>query len=293
MPQSLRRLLGLLIILLLVAPARAQDDDFEDEDYLPGLTAEYTADGQRVRRIDPDVAFVWGADSPDRRLSGNDFRARWTGRLMLQEPETYRFHAYVQGKVSLTIDGLEVLSGERAQPGWISGPPVEFDFGEFDLEAVFEKTADDAEVKLFWSAERFEREPLPARFLFRDESGSDWLQIERGRTAFDVHRCNRCHRREEDLLSAPAPSLAHAAGGLSREWIVNLLSDPMAVDSHAKMPSFGFDRTQAEAIAAYLLRSQPVETQELRKVEDEAAARREGEILFRSVGCLACHTHGE
>lgn len=293
MPRPLMCLLCLLLLGLFVAPVVAVEEDEEDADYLPGLSAVYSSGKKTIRRIDPDIEFAWGTASPDPRLPVGPFQAKWQGRLLLQEPSTYRFSAYVQGQVTITLDGKEVLSGQQQQPGWINGPPLEFDFGEFELDVQYKKTGKAGLLKLFWSADRFDREPLPARFLYRNDAAADLKQIERGQTAFAAHRCNRCHRREQEQLSAPAPSLEQAAGGLSRDWIVDQLSGAAADDPHANMPQFGFDRTQADSIAAFLLQGDPVATTDVPAIKDETVARREGEILLRSVGCLACHTHGE
>ncbi|WP_339910345.1 PA14 domain-containing protein, partial [Symmachiella dynata] len=194
MPRPLMCLLCLLMLGLFVAPVAAVEEDEEDADYLPGLSAVYSSGKKTIRRIDPDIEFVWGTASLDPRLPAGPFQAKWQGRLLLQEPSTYRFFAYVQGQVTITLDGKEVLSGKQQQPGWINGPPLEFDFGEFELDVQYKKTGKAGQLKLFWSADRFDREPLPARFLYRNDIAADLKQIERGQTAFAAHRCNRCHR---------------------------------------------------------------------------------------------------
>ena len=290
-------MLVLPLMLTASSPLLSQDD--VDEEYLPGLSATYTAGDKTIHRVDDDVAFVWGTSVPDSRLSAGPFRAQWQGRLLVKEPGEYRFYAFVEGRVSMRVDGREVLTGEQRTPGWVTGPPQTLEFGEFPLQVEFKKTQSHARVKLFWSAGHFQREPLPTYLLFRDDSHPAVGQINRGQMLYDSHRCNRCHRRENEPLSPPAPSLEQASSGLSRDWLVGMLSNP-ATGPHAKMPRFGFNRNEAGAIAAYLLQPKPISLSKLpkikktkKKIKDEVKPLRAGEILFRSVGCLACHTHGE
>ncbi len=287
----LARLIGPLV-LLAANPLIFAQDDFDDDEFVPGLVTTYSSAGTSLQRIDDDVAFVWGRSSPDHRLPAGRIQALWQGKLMLKAAGTYRFYAHLQGKVSLRLDGQEVLSGTQAEPGWIRGAPREFDFGEFPLEVRFDQTEPAAQIKLYWSAERFELEPIPAHLLFHDQPRRDLNKIERGRVAFESHRCNRCHRRNHDPLSPAAPSLVHASGGLSRSWIVQKLMAHGDPSAHANMPQYGFDRKQAEDIAAFLLSGKPVTTKPLPKFKDDAMPLREGELLFRSVGCLACHSVG-
>ena len=56
------------------------------------------------------------------------------------------------------------------------------------------------------------------------------------------------------------------------------------------MPDFGFSREQAEQIAAYLQEAGESAKLSSVKTKDRAADARQGQIAFRSVGCLACHT---
>jgi len=284
-------LLCYFTLLTAMAPLFAGDDE-EDEDYRPGLSASYIVGETTIQRVDPDIAFNWQNSTPDRRLPAGPFQAVWTGRLLLQEPAKYQFHAYVQGRVAVRLDDREVLSGESEEPVWISGPELEWDFGEPQLQVSFTKTARQAQIKLFWSGERFEREPLPAHLLYRDDAAENWRLIEQGRVAFETHRCDRCHRNGEKTLSEPAPSLAGVNGGLTADWIVNYLTRTEA-QPQEKMPLFKFDQDKAAAVAAVLLSGKTIESESLPKVKDRAVARRQGEILFRSVGCLACHTQGD
>jgi mono/diheme cytochrome c family protein len=293
--MAYRRFLCLVIIAAALIPSTAEAQ-LDEEDFLPGLLARYSAAGKSMERVDANVSFVWGNDAPDVRLPRGKFSATWSGNLLMRREAKYRFHAYVQGRVRVTVDGKSVLEATQDETGWTTGEEISLGFGETPLTIAFTKTGKSARLQLFWSSDSFGLEPLPAHLLFREESSKTLAQIERGRMAFDAHRCNRCHVRNLDLPSPAAPALTHVAAGLSEKHLIVQLLDPAKASAHSRMPTFGFDNEQAQAVAAFLVsRSQPLKLQSPGKTKekDREKDRRAGQVLLRSVGCLACHTLGK
>ena len=281
-------------MIVLVALSAALFADEDENDTVPGLAARYRAGGKTVVRIDPDVAFEWKTDSPDPRLPRGPFAARWTGQLLVREGSPFRFHAFLQGKVAVTVDGRTVLAGRREHGGWISGEPVALGFGEKPIEVTFDAAEKGAAVKLFWSSARFPLEPLPAHLLFCDPSAiperKQIAQIEAGRREFEIDRCNRCHRRPE-LFSLAAPSLVHVADGLSRSAIIEKIGRHSPRPAGERMPTFDLTADEAAAIAAFLLHNaSPPPSRRRRTAPNVAKEARKGETHVRSLGCLACHT---
>lgn len=281
-------------VLLFPTLASAQFD--EEGDFPPGLLARYSASGRTVERIDPDVSFVWNDSAPDPRLPAGPFNAEWTSLLLVRQDGQYRIHAYLQGEAAVQIDGKTVLTGRRSKPGWISGAAFPMSFGEKSFHVTFRKTSPAARLQLFWSSDHFELEPLPPQLLFRDEGRPELAAIERGRILYDAHRCNRCHQRENQRNSLPAPALATVATGGNADWLVHKLLRPSDESPHARMPDFGFNEKEARAVAAFLWHAAEktqLSTPKRLKEKDRAKETRRGEILLRSVGCLACHQVGE
>src|SRR5437867_12885952 len=101
------------------ATAKPPDDD--DEEFRPGLVAEYRVGERAVTRIDPDVAFAWAEAAPDARLPAERFEATWRGLVLIRLEAKHRLHAFVQGDVTVELDGRRVLHGSAKQPQWISG----------------------------------------------------------------------------------------------------------------------------------------------------------------------------
>jgi mono/diheme cytochrome c family protein len=294
---------GLLILFTAASAAFAQD---EDDDFLPGLHAKYTAGGKTVARIDDDLSFDWGGDAPDTRLSRKrPFGAEWTGKLLVKASGKYTFRAFVAGEFTLELDGNLVHTGKATSPKWISAKPVPLRPGEHPVRLRFRTTDQNARFHLFWSSDRFALEPIPSNLFLRDKPYKELKAVETGRILFDAHRCNRCHRRDNDPPSFPGPDLTHVGVGLSRENLIAKIQGRLWLSTNpqtAKMPTFGFTNEEATAIAAFLesvskpvkLKSLPKPRRRRRRSKTKPLPdRRAGELLVRSVGCLACHTVGQ
>lgn len=307
-----------------VAPLRAAEEEDEDEPkYAAGLVAEYRQGERTAKRVDQDIAFVWNQSRPDERLAAGEFSARWTGKLFVLVPGTYRFHAYAGGgDVGLTVGGKTPFEAKAGEPAWHVSEPMELGYGYVPIELSFRRTTGDAVFKLHWSGPKFAVEPVPDRSLFHEPKQTPTQHFETGQALVRVHRCAACHTVPDGRPPLPAPALTHLSGNLEPNWLVaHLATNEPAADaktSTRRMPYLGLNENEAKAIAAYLLsRSEksaevkltpPIEriaeavvTHDPRKGDppkkQKAKPRtsptvRDGELLARSLGCLACHTIG-
>lgn len=312
--------------------------DEDDEEFRPGLVAEYREGERTVTRIDPDVAFAWDEVAPDARLSAERFEGTWRGLVLIRLEAKHRLHAFVQGDVTVELDGKRVLHGSAKQPQWISGDEFVPGFAERPLVVTFRKTEQTAQLKLFWSSDSFGLEPLPPELLFHDDtsfnpnaigvgakgkptpdrnsahadgvavkqSDEALALIERGRQQFAAFRCGRCHVREGDSVAPAAPALQHVAAGMTIEQIAKRLAPALnssdATASDRRMPHFHLNEEQARHLAKFLVQQsepvkldepKPLKTKPPKEGEVVVTPQRRGEVLFRSVGCLACHRLGE
>ncbi|MDA1013838.1 MAG: c-type cytochrome, partial [Planctomycetota bacterium] len=279
-------------------------------DEAPGLWARYSLGDSVVERIDEDLSFNWAEDVPDDRLQAGRFRAEWTGQLLVRQDIAHRFHVFVQGDVVVKVGGQAVVVGTRDQAGWISGDATKLEVGLRSISIRFTKTAATARLHLFWSSDAFSLEPIsPQRFFLDDDKLDSWRQVDlvqRGQSVFAAARCVACHKTDATENANPslrAPALANIAVGTSFDWLVRKIAQPHAraqqADSQVafNMPEFGFTRAEAESIADYLWDSSlPVSTttgKSPANPKQPADPVKQGELLFRSVGCLACHTLGK
>jgi mono/diheme cytochrome c family protein/glucose/arabinose dehydrogenase len=297
------RLAALLFVLTWVRPAAAQFE--EDGDLIPGLLGRYQAGSVTIERVDPGLSHDWEDAPPDERLPPGPFEVAWSSQLLLREESAFTFHAYVQGSVKVQIDGETVLAGDRADAGWVHGDPVELSFGLLELAVNYRKTQPQARVHLFWESTEFPLEPISPHLLFRDEPRPDLVAWVRGRELFEALRCDRCHLRESEPRSPTAPVLFHVTTGLNPDWLVKRLTtewDQLQGKQlasgrtlHDQMPTFGFSAEEASAVAAWIdYFSQPVElaatpAAPIREKDDPGP----GDLLLKSVGCLACHVVGQ
>lgn len=291
-----RIVLASLLLLCALPPLAGQELD-EDEETArpPGLIARFEAQDRAVTGQSADLAFDWAGQAPDLRLPAGEFTAEWHGHLQVRSPGEYRFHAYLLGEIRVEVAGMEALNGSRDEPAWLDGPPLRLEFGEHPLRVRFRKVADQARLFFCWSSDSFDREPVPSHVLFADAGAeaAAAAAIERGKSQFQSLRCQRCHPREGDPPVPAAPSLARAGRDIDPRWLSTWLHDPASLSATSRMPVFGFSPAEAEEIAAFL---QSVATGEANRAAEWQATsedRRLGRKLFTSLGCLACHRHGE
>jgi mono/diheme cytochrome c family protein len=305
--------------LLLAAPLAAQEDAAEESPYRPGLVARLAAGESSATRIDEAVALDWSDAAPDPRLTRGPFRAEWTGRLWTQVAGAHRLAAYVEGGTCrIRLGEREILAGQATEPRWIESEPIELEFDRHLFSVAFEKSGERAQLKLFWSGPGFVLEPIPARFLMHDSQANVSSQFERGRRLATALRCGACHGAAADSQQLAAPALDRLAGNLHPAWLIDWLSQAPATAERDKlvrrMPHFGLTRQEATDVAAWLLRhtgaepAKPIKDQEVaedaenRKKQKTKGKKKEGppppsaeegEQLFLTLGCLACHRHGE
>ena len=290
------------LLLALPASSRAQDTDEEDEPlFRPGLVARYTAaDGTSCRRVDRRIAFAWDAAPPDRRLPSGKFSVRWEGRMLTQAPGQYRLHVYAAGKVRIKINGKLLLDAAANRPQWLAAEPAELPFGRHPIEIVYQKTDREGRIALFWSGPGFPLEPLAGRWLNHEPADAVDERFERGRLLASAARCGACHTIAGQRAPLSAPALDRLAGNLSRQWLIDWLTQPTGDADHRvadrdrlvrRMPHFALSRRDAEAIVAVLLNgADKTSGRDDKSPLGDAAA---GEQLFLTVGCLACHQLGE
>lgn len=267
----------------------------QDDEQRPGLIGVYRAGTSTVTRVDDDIAFDWGVSSPDIRLPAAPFEVTWTGQLVVQTDEPIRFHADIQGAIEIRVDDEIVLQGERRERGWIAGEARPLSLGFRDLKVTFKKIGRSSHVFLAWSGEKFSLEPLPWQFLLHEGRLPEDELWNKGRQQYTAHRCNRCHHRPGEPESPFAPALLRVTTDINPDWIVEKLLDQNPESAHAKMPSFGMTREQAEQVAEWIWRiSQPAQLPKTPAVDAKKAKELpSGETLIRSLGCMACHTLGD
>jgi hypothetical protein len=306
-----------LLSAVAIVCCAAQDDD-EEEPFLPGLIAEHRqADREPVRRLDAVVAAHWTGRPDERLLADKPFSATWTGVLQVPDDGPYQLHVHARGDVTVEVSGKSVID-KRNVIGWASSPAQTLTYGPTPLRVTFTARGESAEISLFWSSDRFEREPIPARLLAHDRKEVVPTDFDRGRVLARALRCEACHAEASAEIAAqpmPAPALDQLAGNLHRAWLVDWLTANKPPHEQRegrkessierRMPYLSLTKEEAEVLADWLLDpalaakpGKPVEQPQPQKSEKAdpkkpVPSREAGEQLLLTRGCLACHRVGE
>jgi mono/diheme cytochrome c family protein len=288
----------LAVFAFIVSPAYAGNNE-EDEPYLPCLAASYRdSKGNTAARLDSSIAFHWNDAAPDARLTAGEFRAAWTGHLLVSSRGAYRFHLFASGEIELKIAGRIVIARQSIRDGLVSSEALTLTCDYHPLELSFRRTEKDARLILLWSGPDFGLEPIPPRALVHPREKRIESEFERGRLLARVLRCGRCH--SEQHPPGPGPALDRLAGHMSRAWLIDWLTTgkhAVSEDSPRRMPSFDLSEAKASALADWLLTARgsesssptpPVEVKPRKNSPQPDADK--GERLFVSLGCLACHS---
>lgn len=109
-----------LVILFAVAAAGCLGDAIEDVDsdssgiIGTGLTGQYFDNrdfsGTSVTRTDATVNFDWGNGAPLASFGADTFSVRWTGEVVPQFSETYRFYTSSDDGVRLWVNNQQVVN---------------------------------------------------------------------------------------------------------------------------------------------------------------------------------------
>jgi beta-glucosidase len=132
----------------------------------PGLKAEYFH-GQQLggspvlTRIDKNVNFEFGGDSPGQGLGGTNFSARWTGTLTASASGSYKIGVTGDDGYRLWLDGKLVVEDWTKKRGSFFGPSttvaaVTLEKGrKYAVKIEYFQADDGDSIKLVW------RPPLP------------------------------------------------------------------------------------------------------------------------------------
>jgi len=269
--------------------SRGQEADSEAS-FLPGLVLEQESpQGNTGTQVEPGIALQW---RPSTESPGEPPSAwTWRGAVRALTAGEYWFAAELTGDATFSLDGQVLLRNTATTAAIFTSDPIQLEFGEHPVQVELRPIDQGTvEMRMFWRGPGFSWEPLRAPHLVHaDRVPSSGAELA------ETLRCGACHASD---VSRVAPSLTKLSGALNPDWLVERLSSEdvtTGVDRQsqarpygAQMPNFAMPREDALAIATYLgVRASK---------EDNPAiegSRDQGEDLFLTLGCLACHRVGE
>ncbi len=272
----------------------------------PGLEMRATslssgASDSRVARL---AAFRQNVDqSPTPFLPSGPHAVQASGTLRVSQSGFYEFKFVGNGAAELWLNDEFIHSSE--QPA-TAGKPTLLRKGHNRIRIQYASPATgEAQWRLLWKGHNFAWEPVPPEVLFHDSHSTELRASQKrreGRELFANHLCARCHQTNIDQpamfeLSLLAPDLSQVGDRLSTNWLAHWLVSPKSLEPSTTMPAMLGQGERAERnaadMAAFLgsLRSsnETAQPEQLASVLTEQLAMKEGEQLFESLGCIACH----
>ena len=140
-------------------------------DYVNGLLGEYydasefTNDSAlKIRRIDPNIAFNFGYDSPDAAIEPETFAIKWTGFIKPAVSGNYIFKTYSDDGVVVNINGTKVIDrwGALSLDFTIADSPIYLEAGKYyPITVEYQQLPIYAATFLFWQAENVPMSLVP------------------------------------------------------------------------------------------------------------------------------------
>lgn len=272
-------------VTICVAPiSQAQvDGDFDDElPYKAGLV---------FTRAKGDAILAKTAFTPEIRTSPLE----WHGYLENDSVGEYRIGARFTGDLKIWLNDRLVIESSAIESKWVFSEPIDLKYAYHPIRIEL-RTANNVASSLttYWSGPGFRFEPIPARALWHSRSDAEPQSLTRGAHLARFLRCQACHSIGDMPPAAPlrSPSLETAAANLREEWLLSFFSSAQS-GSKSTRPFDALHATftvsEARDLVAWLRSEKsgaiPKHGKDLRGSQEE------GERLFLTVGCLACHTH--
>ncbi len=126
-----------------------------------GLKGEYFDNmdftSLKLTRTDAQVAFDWGAGSPDASIGADTFSVRWSGVLLVPETGTYTFSTLNSDGLRLYVNGTPVIDDfTNQETGWVDGTSVSLTAGQWvELQMDYYENTGSSVAKLKWTGPSF------------------------------------------------------------------------------------------------------------------------------------------
>jgi mono/diheme cytochrome c family protein len=270
----------------------------------PGLTLRFYAKADDktaldTRRVRLAALHVPANSEPTPFLAPGPFHAKLTGYIKTPLKGTYGFRLHGNTPVTLKINDKSVLTLPTDKDKSVE---VELAKNYNKVEILCASAAKgDTTMRLYWSGEKFDFEPVPPDVLSSRGDDADLVAqsaLREGRELFANRHCASCHALPGSIalkdckmpeFQSNAASLDNAGHRFGYDWLVAWIMNPQALRPEATMPSVVAAEKDAHDIATYLMSLKESSLPNLgKKVSADAGAAN-----FKKLGCNACHRMNE
>lgn len=136
-----------------------------------GLLGEYynniSLTDLALRRIDHEINFDWGFESPDAAIKGNTFSVRWTGKVQPRYSGKYNFYTLANNGVRLWVNNKLIINNPLSLPNKESKGTIKLLAGEkYDIKMEYYEFLGKAKAVLSWSSKDQKKEVIPQSQLY-------------------------------------------------------------------------------------------------------------------------------
>ena len=291
-----------LTFLFLISTSQLNAQSLE-EGLLPGVIVTYTLpDGHRLTDVVETPRFDFGNGFPHPSLRQPPKQVNYRGRWLPDGPGTYQWTLSGDGDYRIQMNNRAVGSGLLAegQPQATTPFTVGADWQEIEID--FKPNKQTSALKISTSNPSFLPEPLSPLRLAHEDQDQRADQMKEGLAWVDQLRCQACHAVTNGWEVETSPQLFAKRSLPAEPWLRNWLrnhssilhpletnSDEDGSQSRTSMPKFALSNQDVEDLLAYLVGRQKKQSE----VGDFAVDSKEvveGDKLFHSTGCIACHS---
>ena len=289
----MKQLSTILGFFLLVLSANSQETT-------PGLFLTLTDSTGKTDKQSVSLAaiYVGAGESASPLLAEGTFSAKWTGFLNLEKRSRLYFSFTGNGKVSLTIDGENILEAAGENLGVVESERHRLSSGLHPIEIKYQSPKTGvSQLRMNWRGRDFAKETVPAKAFFREAGLTEGDQLRKGRNLFAQSGCIQCHTDEKITKSQAMPELLQDAPSfqgigsrLNKEWMASWIQNPKSHRRNPRMPNLlqNQDAKASQNVAEWLaLQTEEASPAPLPPATQESIAS--GKLLFHTMGCLACH----
>ncbi|MGL4909502.1 MAG: alpha-L-fucosidase [Bacteroidales bacterium] len=137
-----------------------------------------------VERIDTAINFNWVRNSPNPKISYDNFTAEWNGYLVPSYSENYTFNVEVDDNVKIVLDGKTIIdynqnraaapesNAEEAKLYSNTQTSIKLKAGKaYKIQVFYQEINTNASVKIFWSSKSQTKEAVNA--FYRDDKATE------------------------------------------------------------------------------------------------------------------------
>jgi glucose/arabinose dehydrogenase len=123
--------------------------------------------GTSVTRVDPQVAFNWGANAPISGIAADTFSTRWTGQVQAQYSQTYTFYLRGDDGVRLWVNNVLLVNSWKGQSATEYSGTIALTAGQkYDVKIEYYDGIGDAVCEFRWSSASTPKAFVPKVQLF-------------------------------------------------------------------------------------------------------------------------------